>query len=274
MAKQESIYKIRGKVEGQSYFYSKNGGYQFRKINPTMSERVKTEDAFVNTRKNAIEFGAAGGLASAIVRGIQERYRFITTPKMVGELTKIIYNNMRADTSNIWGRRQLIPSLRPLVQNRFNDLLKNRMPEEISSWIRSSVLWDASLDIITITDNLQTSLDLENRLIDAGATGIHTELREYRCIVPVYAPGTGKYTPAIPEINVSSTISSDITINGQSPHVLIPQSSFAPNFPPFNTQVYISGVLVFFFPYKTVHNVNVTLQHLCTAYWYSISDAE
>ena len=124
MPKQASLFKIRGKSDGNSFFYSPLGGYQFRKINPNMSERVKTEDQFINTRRNAAEFGAAGSMAGAICRAFYQSFRFVATPKMNGILTKLIDRLIRANTSGQWGQRNVMTSLMPQIQQAFNGCMK------------------------------------------------------------------------------------------------------------------------------------------------------
>lgn len=58
MPRQISTIQIRGKHNGQSFYTikGKTGGFM-RNINQAMSERVKTEENFANTRRYASEFG-------------------------------------------------------------------------------------------------------------------------------------------------------------------------------------------------------------------------
>ena len=79
MALQTGNIKIKGKLNGQSYFYSRDGGYQLRELNPTISTRVKTEDGYLNTRLFAREFGSCGNFASKIS---PVSYTHLTLPTM------------------------------------------------------------------------------------------------------------------------------------------------------------------------------------------------
>lgn len=110
MAKQQGIYKTSGVVDDLAYYYSRNGGWLKRKINPNFGEWVKTRDEFANTRKNAAEFSAAGQTASALVRGITQRWRFITTPKLTGDATTVCIAGQRLNTSGTWGERSFNPA--------------------------------------------------------------------------------------------------------------------------------------------------------------------
>lgn len=92
MPRQKGLYRIKGKHNGLSYYSVKDGvGDVFRRINEQMSQRVKTEPEFVNTRKYAEEFGVCTTTANAIY----ESLHLYVPSRTLTRLKKIIFGAMR-----------------------------------------------------------------------------------------------------------------------------------------------------------------------------------
>lgn len=259
-------------MDGRSYYFSRNGGYMSRAINPNMSERVKTETEFLNTRLNAAEFGCAGSTASAIVRGITERYRFIRTPKMVGELTKVIENYIREDTDHSWGNRQLPASRFADVQDKFSQLFKIPMFARYVNYFKNNTHFSTHGNVFTFETELFTTIDDEQRWIAAGANGVHIEMHAYKVLPSQHVPGGYKYNPASYDWSEVSAINSDKTITGTTTHSLITPASISITPVPQNTNVNIGGMVFLLFPYKEVNNTKQIIQSQCQALWVSIPD--
>ena len=184
MAKQKGLAKFAGKIDDQSFYYSKNGGYQSRKINPGMSARVKTAAEYENTRKNNSEFGGAGACGGAIVRGISQRYRFILSPKATGMLVKAIKKVMVADTSSPWGTRIVQLADMPAVQDVLNQMSKNNFPDEVKSFIENKIKYQTSDTSIHCANDFFISAELAQEFSAKGATGLHIALYSYQVDTP------------------------------------------------------------------------------------------
>lgn len=272
MAKQKGTYPRSGKVGDMAYYYSRNGGWLERKINPNFGEWVKTRAEFANTRKNAAEFSAAGQTASALVRGITQRWRFITTPKLTGDATTVCIAGQRLNPSGTWGERSFNPAYFSTLQDCVNKNIKKAVPGELQQWLRGKVLWNATEDKLHVTQALVLSAEMEQHFRAMGATGVRIELWLYRVTPSIWEPVSRKWLPAASQMSDTAWAAGEHSITGQGGASIIIEQENATQFVPQNTQNYAGGVLMFIAPYKTVAGVNITLQSACTAYWYSVAD--
>ena len=272
MAQQKSIFKIKGVVDGQSFFYSKLGGYQLRKINPNMSDRVKTEPAFENTRLAAQEFKGAASTASAIVRGVTSRWRFFTTPKLVGDLTKFIIAQNPLDTSHPWGQRTLTQDLMANVQNYYNSRQKVQMPSFIQEYFDKKVTYEASTEHLVLSQQLVMSEEDQQLLMLKGATHLLVEIWAYEVVFSHYDAILKQWIPALSRLSSMRAASSTLSLKNNEDLIIFPAMTPAIEFNPTNQADRMSGVLVTFMPLKRVEGTYYTLQRLCSVYWKSILD--
>ena len=270
MAKQKSIFKIKGVVDGQSFFYSKLGGYQLRKINPNMSERVKTEPAFENTRLAASEFKGAASTASAIVRGVTSRWRFFSTPKLVGDLTKFIIAQNPSDPSHPWGQRTLTQNVLGNVQNYYNSRQKVQMPSFIKQYFDEKVTYQSSGSQLVLSTPLTMSLDDQQHLLSQGATHIRMEVWGYEVVFSHYDAILKQWIPALSRLSSIRATSSTMSLINNDDLIIFPASTPAIEFNPTNQADRMSGVLVTYLPLKRVEGWYHTLQRLCSVYWKSV----
>lgn len=274
MAKQSGIHGIRGKINGVSYYSSKNGGQLIRKINEGMSSRVKTAKEYANTRLNNAEFGAAGSLAGAIVRPISQRWRFILDSIATGKLVKAIKAAMMQDTASPWGERVVPLTEMAHLQDVFNGFSKNEMPQEIVNVLQNDMTYAAATSTISIPNSAALSADLAQQLLDKGATHITTKVFAFNVRKPYIGADGKTYVPAEALfVDISNTFGSehssiadedDITGSGtlaNAPAVL-------------NEESHLGGVLVVCLPERYVGNEYFTLQELCSAYWCPATAAE
>lgn len=110
MAKQSGIHQIKGKIGEHSYYRQKgvNAGL-IRQINQGLSARVKTDDAYANTRLNNEEFKHANLLASVAFNTVPNRNRNMMLNFAIARMTKRALEAIKAG-SGIWGDR------RPVVE--------------------------------------------------------------------------------------------------------------------------------------------------------------
>lgn len=272
MAKQKSIFKIKGVVDGQSFFYSKLGGYQLRKINPNMSDRVKTEPAFENTRLAAQEFKGAASTASAIVRGVTSRWRFFTTPKLVGDLTKYIIAQNPVDTSHPWGQRTLTINVMANVQKYYNSRQKVQMPTFIQDYFERKVTYETSTQHLNMSTALTMTVDDQKQLMLKGATHLLVEVWAYEVVFSHYDAILKQWIPALSRLSSTRAISSTLSLKDTEDLIIFPAITPAIEFKPTNENDRMSGVLITFMPLKRVEGTYHTLQRLCSVYWKSIPD--
>lgn len=272
MAKQKSIFKIKGVVDGQSFFYSKLGGYQLRKINPNMSDRVKTEPAFENTRLAAQEFKGAASTASAIVRGVTSRWRFFTTPKLVGDLTKYIIAQLPSDPSHPWGQRVLTQNVLANVQNYYNSRQKIQMPSFIQDYFDRKVTYVPSTDHLNLSVALTMSIDDQKQLMLKGATHLLVEIWAYEVVFSHYDAILKQWIPALSRLSSMRAMSSTLSLKENEDLIIFPAATPVIEFNPMNQTDRMSGVLITYMPLKRVEGTYHTLQRLCSVYWKSIAD--
>lgn len=274
MAKQSGIHGIRGKINGVSYYSSKNGGQLIRKINEGMSSRVKTAKEYANTRLNNAEFGAAGSLAGAIVRPISQRWRFILDSIATGKLVKAIKAAMMQDTASPWGERVVPLTEMAHLQDVFNGFSKNEMPQEIVNVLQNSMTYAAATKTLSVTDAGTMSSDTAQLLLDKGATHITTKVFAFNVRKPYIGADGKTYVPA-------ESLFVDITSDFGNAHLVVSAGtnllidSDIENSPAvLNEEAHLGGVLVVFLPERKVGNEYFTLQELCSAYWCPAKAAE
>lgn len=253
-----------------------------REQNAGMSERVKTDPAYVNTRLNASEFGGAGKLAGAIISPISQRWRYILDPTATGQLAKTIKEGMMLDTTNPWGQRQVGVPFMPNVQAKYNELSKNEMPNLIVQGIQNSfVSQDSSTMqyVVTVSNGIDVAMDADfvSTLAAKGAEGVIVQVYSWQVGNAIFDPASGKYVvnaasrrfsflaQVDSELAVGETLITGEAYNvggrGQAP---IPQS--AAN--------HIGGLCVIMLPYKVVSNEKYILQEHCAAFWEAVPDEE
>lgn len=173
MAKQTGFLPIKGVFGGASWYQDKKGNNLVKALSPGFGERVKTDAAFENTRKNSSEFGWCAALAGRLIGVISQRWRYILKSSSVGAYTKYIYKLLREYGSGTYGGRVLSPAHKSLVYEGYNKLIKNSVPFSVKKWQAEAIYeYDESptgwmWDIATL---LLTSADMEEELLQEGAT--------------------------------------------------------------------------------------------------------
>lgn len=274
MAKQSGIHGIRGKINGVSYYSSKNGGQLIRKINEGMSSRVKTAKEYANTRLNNAEFGAAGSLAGAIVRPISQRWRFILDSIATGKLVKAIKAAMMQDTASPWGERVVPLTEMAHLQDVFNGFSKNEMPQEVVNCLQNHLTFTAATNTIATDESADISSDYAQQLLDKGATHFTSKVFAFNVRKPYIGADGKTYVPAEPLfVDISGTFGDEHIAISQGNNII--QSNDEPNAPAvLNEETHLGGVLVVVLPERKVGNEYYTLQELCSAYWCPAKAAE
>lgn len=107
MAKQKGLFPLRGKL-GDHSFYQTAGvpSTIVRKINEGLSERVKNNAEYANTRLNNDEFRRANAIAKALYDSVQPAWRTMFRRFALAEMTKSLLEDIRKDNAP-WGKRTL-----------------------------------------------------------------------------------------------------------------------------------------------------------------------
>ena len=270
MAKQTGYAKVSGKIEGRSNYYSKNGGFLSRTINPGMSSRVKTDAAYVNTRLNNAEFGGAGSCAGAMVKAVSLRWRYILQSTSTGMLVQRIKAAMLKDDTHPWGKRQVPVADMPKIQEFYNRLSKNQMPEFVKTGLDNNAIYDANVQTILVSNAIVTTSDYEEYLMSKGADGISTKVFSLSVEAPTPIAGELKYDSCISQIQELAYFESSDDINGAGGHTLIDNSEATTSIVPQNSAENFAGLLVVLLPFKTIGSNTYVLQELCAAAWHPV----
>lgn len=262
MAKQSGIHQLRGKV-GEHSYYRQTGIVPglVRSINQGMSSRVKTDEAFANTRLNNAEFGQAGRLASVLAQYITPKFRPMVLPFSQAKMAKLILEYIKNDSTAPWGQRNITQGNSGEVQvAALNSVVKNRLDD-----FGFGLVIDEEAGSLTVTPSAETV----NKFAAIGADGFivrfvasATWVGEYTRLLNEYAPSAAKaniYEETADEIEADASVTFFYTIPA-------PPSSGAPAFAAVRT-----GVLILL-PYRTVNGNTHILQEHCTYKSFLIQD--
>lgn len=268
MAKQKGNHLYHGKIGGEVFYTQKGVGALVRTQNEGMSERVKSAPEFANTRKNASEFGGAGKLAGLAVRTVSQRWRYMLDPFATGKLGKFVYEQVKLDTANPWGERELPAASMAAVQDKYNSFSKNEMETAIVQSINGAT-FNADGEEISIHTAAIASVDFVNRMKSAGADKVQVFLYAMECAKPQFDPASGKYSLDANHNTLRQMYSAtaDVEVGEE---LLSADSLSATSTEVQNTTESLGGVLVVMLPIRTINNVDYVLQEHCAAYWHSI----
>ena len=261
MAKQSGIHQLRGKVGDHSYY--RQTGIQsglVRAINPAMSNRVKTDEAYANTRLNNSEFGQAGRLAAMIAQYITPKFRPMVLPFSQSKMAKVLLEFIKNDANAPWGQRNLtsdnsgdaqVAALNAVVKNRFED-------------------WGVEItgDEETTTVSFESTQQTIEKALAVGATGLSIRFLASTSWIGIYNAQQNLYAQSYAraniyenDIDVESTEKVDIT------YALRPA-------PPTGWPAFMAermGVAILL-PYREVNGERHVLQEHCTFYAFLMAD--
>ena len=102
MAKQRGIHQIKGKINNLCYYQQKyvRGGL-IRRINEAMSERLKTDPVFANTRHANAIFGGASMCAGVLLEFFSSRATYLFKPYRHALLTKIVKKDLFTQSAGV-----------------------------------------------------------------------------------------------------------------------------------------------------------------------------
>lgn len=272
MAKQKGNHLYHGKLGGEVFYMQKGVGAVVRTQNEGMSERVKSAPEFANTRKNSSEFGGAGKLAGLAVRTVSQRWRYILDPFATGKLAKLIYEQVKLDTANPWGERELPATSMAAIQEAYNRFSKNEMETAIVLCV-NNMTFNTEDEEIAYGAGATMSTDFVNRMKSFGADKVEVNVFAMECAKPQFDPASGKYSLDVTHNNLRllNIFTPDVEFGAE---LIATDSVFAVSTEVQNTTESLGGVLVVMLPMRTVNNVDYVLQEHCAAYWKTIPTQE
>lgn len=251
MAKQSGLHQIRGKV-GEHSYYSQTGviGGLIRSINQGLSEKVKTAEAFANTRLNNAEFGYAGRLAAMLGLYIEPKYRPMILPFSQSKMAKQILELVKNDSASPWGQRVVTDSDGSKLAPVLSSVAKNNFDE-----------WGVGFgDPVALGEDqdIKTNAQFEQKLAAIGADAAYIKVVMINTAVGKFNELTNKYNESYARGNVAVNAIFEETTS----------ESFAVSWPAdFTSQEAWSNnhmVAVIVLPYREVGGKTYTLQEHCT----------
>ena len=259
MAKQTGLYNIRGKVNGYSYY--KQTGVDdtiFRRINEAMSGRVKTDDAFANTRLNNIEFAQACRIAGLFGKMVTPKYRPMILPFSQSNMAKSLLGVIKSDpTQNAaWGYRGLDLTNGSLPIDVLSNQSKLAFDDYISEC--SMLHTTPSAGSVSMTATFRFQEGIVDKLSTFGADGVDVRVVTWNLFYsrPVAAQHTGAgitllNSGAAVDSFTTYTQESEISVNGRYP-LRTPQGA-----------TYCPVGVVIIMPFRTVGGVKHIMQEAC-----------
>lgn len=247
---------MRGKV-GEHSYYRQSGvtAGLVRSINQAMSGRVKTGEEYSNTRLNNSEFRNAVQLASAMGSIIQPKFRPMILPFSQSKLTKN-YLALIKETSGEWGQRHAVESQAQAIADYLNELAKTKYPDlftDISELVIPSGQTSTNLGV-------GWSGDQANVLVGMGVNGVVFKVSPVRLNIGEYSPELGRNRITSAALGTAET--QDLGVSaGSSENYSILVNPIRLTVPGYVTIYY---AIVIAMPYRSVGDVDYTLQEHCT----------
>lgn len=245
---------MRGKVGEHSYY--RQTGIQsglVRSINQGMSSRVKTDQAFANTRLNNAEFGQGGRLASVLAQYITPKFRPMVLPFSQSKMAKLILEYIKNDTSAPWGQRNItvansgemqVAALNSVVKNRFEDF----------GLILSVNTGDSELTY-TVTD------ETVNKLAAIGADGFEIRFIAASTWIGTFVASTGKYADSYARANIYPNREENVSADDEFGIRYTLRSAPPQGWPAL--QAKSIGVFILL-PFRVINDGTYYLQEQCT----------
>lgn len=268
MPLQKSIYKVKGKMDGMSYFFSKNGGYQFRSINPNMSELVKNDPRFALTRDYGYAFGLGANFAGALLKTVSTRWRYMLRGNAHAFLTSKYNQYFKYAAGLIDGTVRQISLFYPFIRNDYNRINKTPIPGWMVHFFKNETDEDRENHQLRIEQPLQLEQTDVDELKLKGVTHVRVSLFVLRVQMMSEVGVVGRNFYYEGSISSRPILHKIASLEGQSPIELLPSST--PNLdgliePDMET---CGGIFVLYEPLKIIGASYYTIQRLCNGYWY------
>lgn len=251
MAKQSGLHQIKGKV-GEHSYYRQTGVASglIRAINQGLSERVKTDEAYQNTRLNNAEFGQACKIAARLIQYITPKFRPMILPFSQSKMAKLILEQIKVATG-AWGQRNFNDPQGDVSSTLLSTLAKN----DFDSYGVNLVAGDSGNPAYIETDNTLSKAKMDS----IGAAGYKIRVVCTNTWVGDVNATTGKYSDSFARGN---NYDSDLMVDGSE---FALTDAVYPLNPPTGWPAHgIRMVVVIVMPVRSVNNTKYVLQEHCT----------
>lgn len=248
MAKGKSTFHQLGKIDGRKYYTMKGvEGIVSSNINEGMSNKVKNDPAYENTRRNNFEFGMATSNAGAVTRAFSQKWRYLLIPFATAKIAKEILAQAKTDSSSYWGDRAIDNvDILPLMASVMPKYTKNDISD--FSDIRVSATEESDVTSLSIFAEALVN----DKAKAAGCDGVRAVV--YQSAITV-AEGGFNSKNIVPATCVNKELSTaDISMGGELNIELT--HTFATD------GDLISVVLL---PYRTIGTEKYIMQEFCSA---------
>ena len=259
MAKQSGIHQIKGKV-GEMSYYKQSGVTSglIRSINPSMSGRVKNDEAYENTRLNNREFAQACKIAAALGRYVEPKYRPMILPFSQSKMAKDVLAIIKADpTANApWGFRGLSTTNFAIPVETLNSIAKNNFADLVSA-----VGHELSSTATAVEDTISVSFQsgAADKIASYGATGVFVKA----CVDFLLYKRPNRSTLSDAEVKGRAFYSAEGDVTSLSNTYTMP-IEFNKLPAPAGGAVVGYAVTIIIMPYREVGGVKHILQEACT----------
>lgn len=257
---------MRGKV-GEHSYYRQSGIATglMRSINQGMSERVKNSPEFANTRRNNSEFSGAANIAAILGTMVNPKYRPMILPFSQSNMSKKILEIAKT-TPHAWGQRVVSSGDTANLAEILTSQSKLALSDVITANV-NAVEVGGNLDV-----DFEYSIDQANMMKGLGIDG-------FAITIAAYNLATGKYDAQTASIRKSYRVlvggndSSKAITEGEDGSLTlsldVPEFEFDPK--GWNGHQLL---VVVFLPYRTINEVNYTLQEYCRFQAFALERAE
>lgn len=252
MAKQSGLHQIRGKV-GEHSYYSQSGVSSglIRKINQGMSQRVKNDEAFANTRLNNAEFGQGCRVASCLIQHITPKFRTMLLTFAQAKAAKKVVERIKNDNTHDWGERTYYDSTGEITSQILGSLAKTNFSNLPVSFQKPATAEDPAEIIIDAS--------MDQYLDSIGCDGAYINVYNCRPIIGDYFHGI--WGPSVARKVTASEFQYAKGDLGTTEDLV---STFPIETPAGTNSHNVSFVLVTVLPYKTSSSMNRIMQEYCT----------
>lgn len=248
MAKGINTFQQLGKIDGRKYYRMKGvDGIISSNINTGMSNRVKNDAAYDNTRRNNYEFGMATSDAGAITRAFSQKWRYLLVPFATAKIAKEVLAAAKDQPGMAWGTRYIDnPDILPLMASVMPKYTKNDISDFGDIRLTASVE-EESMSLLVYSASL-----VNEKAKAAGCDGIRAVV--YKSDIKVAEGGYG--TKNIQPASCVNTQLGTVDINmGEELELSLPHT-FG------DSGDLISVVLL---PYRTIGTEKYIMQEFCSA---------
>ncbi len=104
MARQKGILRIKGTIGGMTFYRSQDGDL-VREKGGVSGERIANDPAFVRTRENGKEFGAAGVAGKLLRDSLRPLMLNAADGRVTSRITQVMTDVLKLDTTSVRGSR-------------------------------------------------------------------------------------------------------------------------------------------------------------------------